>query len=63
MNRERFRLMRRGALLINTARGGLVDTHALVWALDEGLGGGSWRGKSSSRKNANCLRRTFQKSG
>ncbi|MBI4322724.1 MAG: hydroxyacid dehydrogenase [Candidatus Omnitrophica bacterium] len=41
MNRETFRLMKRGALLINTARGGLVDTHALVWALDEGIVGGA----------------------
>ena len=41
MNRQTFRLMKRGALLINTARGGLVDTDALVWALDEGIVGGA----------------------
>ena len=41
MNRDTFRLMKRGALLINTARGGLVDTNALVWALDEGILGGA----------------------
>lgn len=37
MNRERFGLMKRGSLLINTARGGLVDTAALLWAVDEGI--------------------------
>lgn len=37
MNRKNFSLMKRGALLINTARGGLIDTDALVWALDEGI--------------------------
>ena len=41
MDRETFRLMKRGALFINTARGGLVDTDALVWALDEGIVGGA----------------------
>ena len=37
MNRDRFAAMKRGALFINTARGGLVDTDALVWALDQGI--------------------------
>ncbi|MBI2104696.1 MAG: hydroxyacid dehydrogenase [Candidatus Omnitrophica bacterium] len=41
MDRAAFRLMKRGALLINTARGGLIDTDALVWALDEGIVGGA----------------------
>jgi D-lactate dehydrogenase len=41
MNRQTFRRMKRGALLINTARGGLVETEALVWALDEGIVGGA----------------------
>ena len=40
MNRKTFSLMKRGALLINTARGGLVETDALVWALDHGIVGG-----------------------
>jgi len=41
MNHETFGLMKRSALLINTARGGLVDTNALVWALDEGIVAGA----------------------
>ena len=41
MNRQAFSLMKRGALFINTARGGLVDTDALVWALDDGILGGA----------------------
>lgn len=37
INRERLSHAKRGALLINTARGALVDTEALMWALDEGI--------------------------
>ncbi len=37
INLEAFRKMKRNALLINTARGGLVDETALIQALDEGL--------------------------
>lgn len=41
INRERLSQVKRGALLINTARGGVVDTDALLWALDEGILGGA----------------------
>jgi len=39
LNRERLFAMKRGAILLNTARGGLVDTEALVEALDGHLFG------------------------
>lgn len=35
INRENIKRIKKGAILINTARGGLVDTHALMWALDK----------------------------
>ena len=41
LNRERLGQMKRGALLINTARGGLVDTDALIEALEKGQLGGA----------------------
>ncbi len=41
LDRDRLATVKRGALLINTARGLLVDTDALLWALDEGILGGA----------------------
>ncbi len=41
IDRDSLKLMKRGAILINTARGGLVDTEDLLWALDEGILGGA----------------------
>ncbi|HXL03878.1 MAG TPA: hydroxyacid dehydrogenase [Bacillota bacterium] len=37
ISKDSLKKVKRGAVLINTARGGLVDTEALVWALDNGI--------------------------
>jgi D-specific alpha-keto acid dehydrogenase len=41
LNRRRIELMRRGAFVINTGRGSLLDTEALVQALEDGRLGGA----------------------
>lgn len=37
INKQNIRKIKKGALLINTARGGLVETEALALALDQGI--------------------------
>lgn len=37
INSDNIKLAKRGSLLINTARGSIVETEALIWALDQGI--------------------------
>ncbi len=37
LNKENMRLIKKGSVLVNTARGGLIDTMALIDALKDGL--------------------------
>ncbi len=37
INKNNINLIKKGAILINTARGGCVDTEALIYALDKGI--------------------------
>ena len=41
ISRERMQMMKRGALLVNTARGELIDTEAMIEALESGQLGGA----------------------
>ncbi len=65
MNREMIGGMKKGALLINTARGGLVDTNALVWALDAGIVGGAGldvlEGEELVKEEQQLLQKDFPK--
>jgi D-lactate dehydrogenase len=44
LDRESFRKCRPGVLIINTARGRLIDTESLIEALDQGIVGGAGLG-------------------
>ena len=41
IGKQAFMKMKKGIYLINTARGGLIDTEALLWALDAGIVAGA----------------------
>ena len=41
IGKQAFQKMKKGVTLINTARGGLIDTEALLWALDVGIVAGA----------------------
>ncbi len=41
VNEEAFNMMKKGVILINTARGDLIDTQALYWALKNGIVSGA----------------------
>ncbi|MUG23310.1 D-lactate dehydrogenase VanH-E [Paenibacillus macerans] len=41
LDRKRIKSVKHGAFVINTARGSLIDTEALIWALENGRLGGA----------------------
>ncbi len=41
LNKEKISAMKKGVYIVNTARGELIDTDALVWGLKEGIIGGA----------------------
>jgi D-lactate dehydrogenase len=63
MDEAAFRRMKRGSILINTARGGIVDTRALVAALNEGILAGAGldvlEGEETIKEEAQLLSETL----
>lgn len=63
INSENIKLIKPGALLVNTARGGVVETQALVEALDQGILAGAGldvlEGEESIKEEAQLLSDTL----
>lgn len=64
INRESIKKIKRGALLINTARGGIVENEALIEALDQGILAGAGldvlEGEESIKEENQCLHTNCQ---
>lgn len=62
INKETVKLIKPGALLINTARGAIVETEALIWALDNkilhGAGLDVLEGESAIKEERSILTRS-----
>jgi len=41
INKSAFEKMKKGVIIVNTARGGIIDTDALLWALEKNIVGGA----------------------
>ncbi len=63
VNKENIVKIKKGALLINTSRGGLVDTEALLFALEKGILSGAGldvlEGEDLIREEQEILSKTF----
>lgn len=61
INRDNIHLIKRGAILINTARGAIVETEALLMALDQGILSGAgldvFEGEESVKEETAVLAR------
>ena len=64
INRENIRKIKKGALLINTARGGVIENEALVEALDTGILSGAGldvlEGEDAIKDDKQCLQNDCQ---
>ncbi|MFA5335550.1 MAG: hydroxyacid dehydrogenase [Candidatus Omnitrophota bacterium] len=63
INMDNIKDLKKGALIINTARGGLIEPDALTWALDRGIVGGAGldvlEGEEFIREERELLSRDF----
>ncbi|MFZ2299896.1 MAG: hydroxyacid dehydrogenase [Candidatus Moraniibacteriota bacterium] len=59
INKNNVKTMKRGSLLINTARGGIIENEALIWALDNhilsGAGLDVLEGEERIKEEQQCL--------
>jgi len=60
LDREKIKLMKQGAILINTSRGPIIESEAILWAIEEGKLAGAGLDVLEEEENLDNSKKLFE---